>query len=173
MAIEITPRPKIKASLWAIILWSFCLVLLIVFIASYVYFEKESEKMVEDLKITASEKALAQEIEKKSQELLLYQKKINDFGTLVSEHRKTENIFEFLERTTLPNVWFSDFNFDSSKNTVELSGQAESFVALGQQLRVLKKEKFLKNINLSKVSIGKEGEIDFSLHLTFGNQLYK
>lgn len=173
MAIEITPKPKIKAPLWAINLLILCLILLAALLVSYIYFKKASEKLTEDLKVTTAENILAQEIKERSQELSLYQKKIDDFGILISEHKKTVNIFEFLERTTHPNVWFSDFGFDSPKNMVEVSGQAESFVVLGQQLLIFKKEEVIKAINLSDVSIGEEGGVNFSLSLTFNNQIFK
>jgi len=173
MAIEITPKPKIKAPLWAIILLGLCLILLAALFISYIYFKKGSEKLAENLKVTTAENILAQEIKEKSQELSLYQKKIDVFGILISEHKKTVNIFDFLERTTHPNVWFSGFSFDSSKNMVKVSGQAESFVVLGQQLKIFKKEEIIKAINLSDVSIGEKGGINFSLDLTFDNQVFK
>ncbi len=173
MAIEITPKLKIKAPLWAMILLGLCLILLAALLASYIYFKKESEKLIEDLKITPAENILIQEIKGKSQELSLYQKKIDDFGTLISERKKAVKIFEFFERTTHPDVWFSNFNFDSQKNMVRVSGQAKSFVVLEQQLKIFKKEEVIKDVNLSEVSIGEEGGVNFSLAFAFDNQVFE
>lgn len=173
MAIEITSESKIKAPLWAIILLGFCLILLAALFAGFVYFKKESDRISEDLKVTPAEEKLVQDIKEKTEELLLYQNKIDDFAVLISEHKKTVNIFEFFERITHPNVWFSDFSFDSLGNAVKIFGQAESFVVLGQQMLILKKEEVIRNINLSDISIDEEGGINFSLRLIFENQVYK
>lgn len=173
MAIEIAPKPKIRVPLWATVLLWLCLISLVALLASYIYFKKESEKLSENLKVTTAENILAQDIQKETLGLSLYRKKIDDFKTLISEHKKTVNIFEFLERTAHPKIWFYDFNLDSPKNMVKVSGQAESFVVLGQQLLIFKKEENIKTINLSDISIDEERGINFSLELFFENQIFK
>lgn len=172
MAIEIIPKPKKRPS-WAIILFAVCIVLLLGLAGTYYYFYKSSEKLSQEiqekemaLRKTSSERAL-------EEELLLYEAKINTFDGLISAHKKPLNIFNFLQDICHPDVWFSDFDFNSAKKTVIVSGKAKSFTALGQQLLILKAVANLENVNLSEISIGEGGGVDFALQLTFEPQILK
>lgn len=173
MAIEIIPKPKVEKISWATILLGFCIVLLIFLCISYFYLDKSSKNLSQDIEEkgraltkTPSEEAL-------EEELLLYEAKINSFAKLLSGHQKPLNIFNFLEQICHPNIWLSDFNLSSGPGIVTISGQAESFVALGQQLVILKEIEVLKNINLSEIAISEEGKIDFALQLTFKPQIFE
>jgi len=172
MAIEIKARSKIKIPRWITVALLIFVILAILLFSSYIYFSfsinnlkekiQETEKAI---KKTPSEQALEKDI-------LLKEKRINIFADLISQHRKPENIFSFLEKTTHPKVVFSEFSFDSSKNTVKLTGNAKSFISLGQQILLFQKEKNIKRINLSEVSIGELEGVDFSLELTFEPQFF-
>lgn len=173
MAIEIVPKPKIEKATWANVLLAISIVLLLALAISYFYFYRSSGKLSQDiqekekvLEKTPSEKVL-------EEKLLLTEEKINNFGQLLSSHQKPLNIFNFLEEACHPDVWFSNFNFDTMKREATISGQAGSFIALGQQLLILKELENLKDINLSKISLGEEGEVDFALQLIFESQILK
>lgn len=171
MAIEITPRVKIKIPIWVIALLAFCIILLILLLVSYFYFEKSSKEMAQALIKTPQEITLEQEIEAKEKELNLYKEKIDVFDKLLSGHKKTVNIFSFLERICLPNVWFTDFNFTSKEKTVVVSGQTDNFATLEHQIFVLKQEPLVKKLNVSGVSLLGEGRVKFTFHLTLDSQV--
>jgi hypothetical protein len=173
MAIEITPRKEIKAPLWAIIILACALILSIILLGSWVYLKIASKQLDEELKSCVVSEKLEKAINAETAKLNLYKKEINDFEVLIGRHKNTEKVFEFFERTIHPNVWFSDFAFDSSQDTVEVSGQAESFVALEHQLNVFKEEEIVKTLNLSDVLIDEKGGVSFSLSFAFGNQIFK
>ena len=173
MAIKITPEPKIKTSLWITIFGIFCIILVLALLANYFYLDRLIKQMVQEIQekekamvVTPSEKAL-------EDELYLLEGRINNFSELLSEHGKPLNIFNFLESTCLPNVQLSTFNFTSEKNEVSVSGQADSFVVLGQQILVLGQEPLLKNLNLSEISMSEEGKVGFAFLLTFDPQIFK
>lgn len=173
MAIEFIPKPKIKIPAWAIILLIFCIILLLGGLGSYLYFDKTSKKL--SRQIQEKENALIETPSEKElkENLFFTEKKINNLGNLISARRKSFNIFTFLEEICHPQVWFSEFSFDSKGESVAVKGKAEGLVSLGQQISALKKEQILKKINLSGVSMGQDGKIEFSLQLTFDPQIFK
>jgi hypothetical protein len=174
MAIEIISKPKTKKFTWAKILLTVDIVLVLAFGGIYLYFNISSKQTSKKIGEAQDEIILLvssnRDIEKKA---LFYEKKINDFSKLFSEHQETAKIFTFLEEKTHPNVWFSKFDFSADKLSVVVSGQAASFVDVGQQLLILKGEKSLKNINLSGLSLGEKKGVLFSLQLTFDPQVFK
>ena len=173
MAIEITPTQKIKTPVWTIIILLISGVALMALGASYLYLyttsnkiSKEIEEKKQALIDTPAEKALAENF-------LFLEKKINNFGNLLSQHQKTFNVFGFLEKICHPQVEFSDFTFNSKDGTVLIKGLAENFVVLGQQILIFKAQQGLKKINFSEISMGEKGKVTFSLQLTVDPQIFK
>jgi len=173
MAIEITPRREIKAPLWAIILLAFSLILSIVLLGSWIYFRQASNKLNAEVANANISEGLHKKIDEETTKLNLYKEKISDFEALILKHKDTEKIFGFFEKTIHPNVWFSDFKFDALANTVNVSGRAESFVALEHQLGIFKEEQAVKSLNISDVLIDEKGGVSFSLSFVFENQVFK
>jgi len=59
------------------------------------------------------------------------------------------------------------------KGEAILFGQTENFSTLEQQISILKLKKEIKDINLSSISIGKEGKVDFTLNLSLDPAIFK
>lgn len=168
MAIEISPRIKIKAPVWTIIVGVILLILLISLFVVYFYLASSLKKMSKELEeknivVVSLEEGIAT----KEENLKLIDEKIDDFNELLAEHKKTLDIFTFLGRTCLPSIWFSDFDLDSNTGKVNISGQADSFATLEQQISILKQEPILISSNIAEISIDEEGIINFSLSLIF------
>ncbi len=173
MPIEIIPKPKVKKFSWAFVLLVIVIVLLLGLGGSYYYLHTTSNKISEDIeekKIALIETPEEKALEK---ELLSQKAKISAFSRLLSEHQKPLNIFSFLEEVSHPDVWFPEFNFTSKGGVVTVSGEAKSFIALGQQLLILKELEILKDVKLSEISLAEEGGVDFALQLTFDPQILK
>jgi len=168
MAIEISPRIRIKVPIWTIIVGGVLLILVISFTVAYIYFafslKKISQELEESSKVVIP---LEKTIAEKEAELEPISQKINDFNVLLLAHKKTLDIFTFLERTCLPKAWFHSFNLDSGTGEVTLSGEVNSFVTLDQQINVLRQEPALISADISNISIGEEGKISFDLSLIF------
>ena len=83
--------------------------------------------------------------EQKEQEKTVagYQKKINDYALLVKDHRITSNALGFLEKNTLPDVWFYQFSMRASENKVDISGEAENMDTLSRQTSVFEKSELV------------------------------
>ncbi len=107
------------------------------------------------------------------EEILNYQKKIKDFGLLLERHSLSSKFFDFLERVTHPRIWISQISLGPGEEVASLTGQAESFTALGQQIQILKSQTLVKEANLTKISLGKKGEVEFILNLSFDSAFFK
>ena len=176
MAIEIIPK-KIETKLPTLlnILFYFALILLIISLLSLLalfLFQKNSKKILQNIEEKIAEKGTPEERALEGK-IILYQKKINDFSDLLNSHQANLKFFTSFEGLTHPKIFFSKVDLKISEGKVILSGTAENFEVLGQQFLIFKKENFIKNINLTKISIGEEGEIDFSLELTFEPEKFK
>lgn len=172
MAIEISSKTKIKSPVWSVILGALCLILLLASISSYFYLNSLTKKIRQKiqekenaLKSTPSEMAL-------ENNLILTRNKIDKFADLLSKHHDSASVLTFLENTCLPNVQFLNFNFDDGKNTVSISGKANSFITLEQQIDVLKKESLVKNIEVSDILMSEEGGANFDFLIILDPKIF-
>ncbi len=168
MAIEISPRIKIKVPAWTIIVGVVLLILLISLTAVYFYLASSLKKMSKELEernITVV--PLEEAITEKEEELQPINQEIDDFNELLATHKRTLDIFTFLGRICLPTVWFFDFDLNSNTGKVSISGQVDSFVTLEQQINILKQESALISSNITEILIDEEGNINFTLSLIF------
>ena len=173
--IEIIPKPEKEPSRWFKTLFYVSLALLVGAILGYFvldYFEKKSSLTLEGLEqrlqelTTSEEKVLVEEV-------LLYQKQINDFSTLLEEHKTASNSFEFLEKITHPKIWFNDFSLKLETYQITVAGFAPDFPALGQQLIIFQNKKTIKEVNLTNISLGEEGKVLFDFDLSLDPQIFE
>ncbi len=162
---EIIPKQGPKIPPWVDILFYLSVILLIFTFVSYFavnHFIKKSQDTLADL-----EKTLASEISEKAslkKEILTYEKKINDFSRLISVHGKASNVFAFIEEQCHPNIWFNNFILDAEGEKLFLTGEAQDFQSLGQQMLIFREENdVIKSVELGDVSLKKEGGISFKL----------
>lgn len=175
MAIEIIPKEAAKLPLWQNILLYISIALVLACISSYfvlTYFIKKSDLIFQDLEKALTEARTPQQIALE-EEILDYQEKIEDFSSLLLNHKKSSNFFDFLEEIIHPKVFFSEASLNIMGNQVELTGQAESFRVLGEQLLIFRNAKFIKNLSLPEVRIGKEGKIEFNFNISLNPNLFK
>jgi len=120
-------------------------------------------------KLRSDSLELDQTIKNKEKELSLFQKKIDDFNGLIVNHRNIVNIFEIIERRTMPSMWFDGFSFTPGKDSaVSISGRTNSFFAVEQQIDVFEKDELIKEVELVSSSINQEdGVIEFSFRVVF------
>lgn len=163
---EIIPKETPKIPPWLDILFYLSAGLLIfVFISYFLVLQsiKASEKSQEEI-----QKKLDAETTKSAQlktEILRYQKKINDFSSVIKGHLETSNIFGFMEKQCHPRVWFNDFSLNTREGKVAISGEAQSFQALGQQMIIFRNEKTIKSATLDSISMEKGGTIGFKVSI--------
>lgn len=173
--VEIIPRPVVKSPRWINILFYISLVVLILMFFSYFILTssvKKSQKTIQTLKedIAKEETVENNSLEK---EVFRLDKKIKDFSSLIEKHIISSNFFTLVEKLTYPSIWFSQLNLNSKDGKAVLSGHADSFAGLGYQLQILLKEPLIQSVSLDQISISKRGEVDFSLNITFDQEVSK
>lgn len=166
---EIIPKPGKKPSFWLNILFYFSISVFLILIAFYFvlgYLSKNLEMTVRNLERTLALEKTPLEISLE-QEIFTSQRKINDFSRLVEGRVSTNNFFDFLERICHPRVWLTKINLNPGMAQAAISGRAESFSVLGQQMLIFKEELLIEKTDLSHVKISKEGGVDFEIVLEF------
>ena len=175
MAIEIIPKTIGKIPGERKKLFYFSIFLFLGFLLGYFILtslEKKSENTLSNLEETLG-KGKTPEMSSLEEEILNDQKKIKDLSPLLEEHLFPSKIFEFFERNVHPQVFFSEINLNSLNSTASLSGQTDSFLTLGQQLAIFEKEPLVEKVDLTQVSITKEGKVGFSLNFSFNPKIFK
>lgn len=182
--VEIIPKPPEKIPLWQNLILFISLAILIIAILAYFglgFWQKKADQKIKELdgKIAAFKTKERLDLES---DLKKTKKKIDDFNFLFERHKISSNFFQFLEKVSHPKIQFSDFKLDLKDGKIDLSGQTESFVTLGQQAIIFQQasekakeilgQEILKT-DLSKFSIGKEGKIDFTFNLSFGPKVFR
>lgn len=176
MAVEIIPKkPEKKLPGFVDILLYLSFVVLFAALSGYggvVFMEGRLNKELQATKeeITKMDTPEVRTLEKQVREQV---KKINDFAGLLAAHIIGSNFFDALESLTHPKVSFSSLNLSSSQLTAVLPGMTDGFVALGQQIQILKKGQFINSVTLTAASLGREGEIKFNLNLLLGNKMFE
>lgn len=175
--VEIIPKPPKKRPLWQEILFYLGITLVIIVIASFFglgSLNKKAQKEIQALKEQISTVKTSEEINLKK-DLFEKEKKINDFAALLTARQKNSNLFPFLEKICHPKVQF--LGLDLTRVTggyqVSIPGQAESFEALHQQLLIFKQEPKILDMQLSGITVGKEGRVNFSFNLTLTPDIFK
>jgi len=127
------------------------------------------------MEISNIEKALQKSPSEKNLEdgIFSYQGKIEDINLLLGSHKPVANLLNNLEKNTHPNVWLSRFKLNMADKTLNLLGSTDNFEILGQQTLIFGKQEFIKNANLSDVSIGRDGKIKFELQLILDSKIFQ
>ena len=105
--------------------------------------------------------------------LRVYKTDVDTFVPYLNNHILTTSFFNFLEENTHPNIYFDQMSLKSSSANVVLSGKADSFLSLGQQLMIFNDNSIVQNVSLSNISLSEEGNIIFNLSLSLNSSLFK
>lgn len=172
---EIIPKTTRKISGWQNIAFYPSLALLMVVVLGYltlIYFENKALVTVQDLEEKIYEVGTYEE---KIQEAEIFKQKrtIDDFAILLKEHQKPSGFFKFLEEISHPKSWFSELNLKLDEFKLTIHGQAPNFQVLGQQLSIFQAQDLIQDVNLSNLSLNKEGGTDFTFELSLDSQIFK
>lgn len=175
MVIEIVPKEKIKRISKEGLLFYAAVALFVIAVLAFLfltYYEKKSLDTIKELDDAIARQKTKERTEL-AQRIFTTKKKIENLSLLIANHKKGSNAFAFLEKITHPKLSFEVFSLDLEKGAVSVEGDTEGFKTLGQQIAILKGEEFVKNINLMRIGMGKEGEIGFSFSLILDSGILK
>ncbi len=174
MAFDIIYQLRTKKFWWLDTILYFTLTILIATVITYFIFNIKisfQEKKLQDLEKDIATTGIPQqkELERKVFE---YQKKINDFSILLADHKIPSNLFNFIEESTLPNVWFSLFGLSTEESQLRLAGEAKDVLTLARQIFVFKESEFIKDVEILNFNLEEEGRIKFDLVLPLNPQIF-
>ena len=149
----------------------------LVFISIILYFffsslTKSAQNTLNDIKEQATEQRTPKMINLE-ESLQSYKVSIDEFSQYLNNHILITKFFDLLEKDSHPHLHFTQMNLSVSSESVSLSGVADSFLTLGQQLTIFKNDPMIKSVSLSSVSLSDEGTIMFSLKISLDANLFK
>lgn len=100
--------------------------------------------------------------------------KIKDYKDLSAKRSNSSEFFNNFEDLIHPKVWLSSLDVNPAEIQAVVSGKTADFKSMEQQLIFLKNQKdFIKNFDLFKITLGKEGEVDFGLTINFTPKIFE
>lgn len=175
MVQELIPKEKLKGPSIVNSLFYLSLILLIILGALYLGMRikvSSLKSQIEETKVNVTR--IKTEADKETERQVLgYQKKIKDFSDLFSEHKIVSSFLKFLRESTHPKVSFSELSLNTKTANVLLGGETEDFKTLGEQMLYLKGAELIKGLDLSNLSLGKEGEVQFNINLFLDPKIFK
>src|SRR3989338_6498152 len=108
-----------------------------------------------------------------SKKFLNYKKQIDDFTAIISDHKITSNVFNFIEENTLPDIWFSSFNMQESSGELKLSGEVSDLGQLSQQIAVFEKStNYVSTVSVVDSQENNNGRGSFALDLVLKPEIF-
>ena len=174
MDLSILYQLKNKKVWWLDTVFYFFVALLLATVFCFFIFSFKislQEKTMKDLDEKIANVGTAQQKELENQ-VATYQKKIDNFATILTNHKIPTNVLGLLEKITLPNVWFYTFAMSSQTSSIQLAGEAESTTALTRQISIFDGNIFIKEITGMSSETAETGRIKFSLTLSINPDIF-
>lgn len=182
MPIQIIPKEAAQLPLWQNISFYFSIGLIFSILASYgvlYHFTKTTATEATNIDISIKQ-GKTEQMNILEKEMKSYRDIIDAFSYLINNHKMSSNFFGkfenktgVLEKNTHPEVLFFEMNFNVKTNIVTLSGVAEKFEIVGQQVALFQQEKMVRSVKLSKADKNKDGNFEFTLDLSINPELLK
>ena len=172
MAIEIISKSKIRKTSLTSIPFLILAAIFLAFLFSYFALNFYQKKLTRE--ISEIEKSLQKSPSEKNLEdgIFSYQRKLEDINPLLSNHKAVVNLFNNLGKNIHPKAWLQKFKLNMDEKTIYVFGSTDTFEILGQQILIFEKQEFIKNTNIDRVSIGKDGKINFELQIIFDPKIF-
>ena len=162
-------REKKKLLLPAVLV--LILILAGIFYGSLKFYKASLKKRNQELQERIQENK-KRKAELQKEEVFNFQGKIDILEELLKKHLYWTTFFRFLEESTMPKVYFTNFSADVSDNQVNLEGITPSLSALAQQIVVFKTQELVEEVKLLNLNFVEEG-IKFSISLKISPQAWQ
>ena len=136
------------------------------------YLENNASKTMENLQERIAQVGTKDEKVLEAQ-VLLDKEKIDDFSKLFADHQRVSNFLKFLEENSHPEIWFNKLILNSEDSEVVLAGETANFETLGQQIVIFQSQELVKNVEISDLSLGKNGRATFTFTLSLDQEIFK
>lgn len=126
------------------------------------YLQKQADNLDSQLN-QLSTKVSAQD----QQQFVGFYSQLVNLKTVLGTHIFTANVFPFLEKDTLPQVYYTDAKFTASNYDLALTGQTASLQVLAEQMAEFEQAKELQSATLLATNFNPSGTVGFSIDLVF------
>jgi hypothetical protein len=135
---------------WKLLVFTFILFIfsLLVYFGLKIGYENYLKSQLEtlDKKINDLSNSISEEDQ---QRFISAYSQIINLKNVLNNHVFSSNIFNFLEKNTLPKVFYNSATFSSPTRTIVLNGQADSLMTLASQLALFEKSKDVESVELT------------------------
>jgi hypothetical protein len=121
-----------------------------------------------DAKITNLNQAVDEEQQKNL--VGLYSQLVN-IQSLLNSHPVASKFFDFLEKNTHQQIYYTALNLSLTEKSAKLEGIAVNYIILAQQLELFRKIPEIEKVFLDDSRLTEEGSIRFSIRLIFKSEL--
>jgi hypothetical protein len=77
-----------------------------------------------------------------------------------------------MEKETLPNIWFRQFDLDEKNRQVQLSGESEDMEAFSRQLANLENNEYVKSVGSLNSALGEFAKTEFNFSLALDSKIF-
>jgi len=165
---------KVKKYWWLDTILYFVIALLLASFFSFFIFtfkiSIENKKLVElDQQLANVGTAQQKEMEK---QVFDYQKKIDNFASILNAHKIPTNVLDDLKASTLQNVWFNHFAMDAKTALISVNGETDDVTSISQQINILESKKFVKNITNLSLELKQAARVSFTFDLMLDPEIF-
>lgn len=139
---------------------------------SLLYFTNEKSKVLLDLQEKIAQVGTKEERVLEAQ-VLLDKRQIDDFSKVFADHKKASLFFEFLEENCHPKIWFNKLELSTIDANAVLTGETLNFETLGQQIAIFQNSEFVEKIEISDLSIAKNGRASIMISLSLNPAIFQ
>ncbi len=129
-----------------------------------------------DSKSTSLDQKLAQlsnsVSEQDQQQFIVFYSQLANLKKVLAEHAFGGNVFPFLETNTLPQVSYTDAEYNHTASQVTLTGEASSLQMLAAQLAQFNKASGVQRTTLSSLNFSPRGTVSFSIEIVFAPDFF-
>ena len=150
------------------------LLLLAAMVGAFFYFQYLISQNNDELLSVSTEAAKTKTDEQKKLEerVLTTQQELADFSKKMADRRSSTEFFSNFESLVLPQVYFSGCEVDMGGMSAKLSGHADSFQTLGQQIAMFRSaNNILSSADLQRAALGNDGGIDFEVNIAINPEM--
>lgn len=105
-------------------------------------------------------------------EVVDLQGRLEVLGLLKQEHLYWSQILALLERLTLPNVQFKNFNSEIGKKEINMEGLTTNYTNLARQLIVFEDSDLIEKVKAGSMRLGEDG-LNFSIVISLNEAAWK
>jgi len=175
MVQELIPKERVKASSIINKLFLLSLILLIILGGVYAFLKYKNHSIQSKIKDAENQIVKINSEKDSGTEKYIFdaQKKISDFSKVFKNHKIASNFLAFINESSNKEVKFLELNFNTKTNNVSLRGETENFDTLGKQILNLQKSDLVKGLDMSNISLNKEGKVDFTIIFSLDSKIFK